>query len=88
MSKDEPETLMICYDNLDAIEDNLELRNFDDVLIAVKENMNAYLFSTQDNFSSNELETPHFVYIATFRKITAVKAGLSHYEEESKKNAG
>lgn len=90
VDKNEPEALMICYDNLDAIEDILELKDFDDVLVAVKENMNKYLLNTSQNYTSSGKPVPHFVLFATFRKITSVKAGTHNLErEESKeKNEG
>lgn len=86
----EPETLVICYDNLDAIEDNLELYQFDDVLIAVKENLNRYLSATQDNYIKADKADPHFIFFATFRKITAVNVGLYEnaglHEKDNKEN--
>ena len=71
---DEPETQIICYDNLDAIENNAELCNFDNILLTIRENMDSYLSKSSVNY--NHREIPHFIFIATFRKITAVKVGL------------
>lgn len=70
----EPETQIICYDNLDAIENNDELCDFDNVLQTVKENMDSFL--SKSNINYIERGQPHFVFIATYRKITAVRVGL------------
>ena len=74
----EPETLIVCYDNLDAIENNDELCEFDNVLGSVRENIDKYLKELPKEIF-NKKAAPHFVYLATFRKITAVRVGL--YEE-------
>lgn len=81
----EPDIQMICYDNLDAIEDILELKDFDDVLVAVKDNMNRYLRNTELNYTSFGKPVPHFAFFATFRKITSVKAGTHTLESKDTK---
>lgn len=78
---EEPETQIICYDNLDAIENNVELSKFDDILLTVKENMDVYLSTSKENYRGTQ-GTPHFVFLATFRKITAVRVGLYSGSEQ------
>lgn len=82
--REEPETQIICYDNLDAIENNTDLCEFDDVLLTVKENVDNYLKETQENYKGKG--TPHFVFMAAFRKITAAKVGLYNKSERSEDN--
>ena len=71
---EEPETQIICYDNLDAIENNAELCDFDNILLTIRENIDFYLSKSSVNY--NRRKKPHFIFIATFRKITAAKVGL------------
>ena len=65
--------LYICYDNLDAIEDASDLKDFDDKLISFVNRMD-YFVQTNGNFFDNIL--PHFVIMATYRKITTILAEL------------
>lgn len=76
---EEPEAQIICYDNLDAIENNEELCIFDNVLLTVKDNIDSYMQQTRENYTQRG--APHFVFIATFRKITAVIVGLHNNSE-------
>lgn len=71
------EKLYICYDNLDAIEDADDLKNFDDKLIASCRFLDDFIIKMQDRNFFEGLSTPHFVIIATYRKITARIANIS-----------
>lgn len=79
------ETLYVCYDNLDAIEDAEDLKSFDDDLAEFSWVIDGFItYLQQENFFS-DLPIPHFVIMATYRKITAVMAKISEtaYKEVS-----
>ena len=80
--------LYICYDNLDAIEDATDLSCFDEVLASFRAFIDSYIFLLQKNGFFNDLPTPHFVVLATYRKITAVVANIAKtaYKEVKKDN--
>lgn len=78
--------LYICYDNLDSIEDSNDLCGFDDSLAKFRSLIDGFIaFLTSHHFFAPK-STPHFVILATYRKITASLAGLSSttYREVSK----
>ena len=71
-------SLYICYDNLDAIEDAADLKDFDNKLVAFRDKFDYFL---ADNSTLFHGEVPHFVILATYRKITSVLANLDTYSE-------
>lgn len=77
--------LYVCYDNLDAIEDAKDLKYFDDELIKFKYCIDDFIALLQNKKFFSGLRTPHFVIIATYRKITAIMANISDsvYKEVS-----
>lgn len=68
--------LYICYDNLDAIENFDELIKFHNTLIALRRNVDKYIEKIDENFVN--LPIPHFVIIATYRKIRC--QGLNQHD--------
>lgn len=68
-------TLYVCYDNLDAIENFDELSIFHNTLIALRRNLDDYIEHTDKNYEN--VLSPHFIMISTYRKIT-----LSRVESE------
>lgn len=75
--------LYVCYDNLDAIEDAFDLANFDDYLISFREYLDNFILKLCDDGFFQDDEMPHFVIIATYRKITASLANLSYMEYQT-----
>ena len=71
------EKLYICYDNLDAIEDAEDLKNFDDVLIGFRGVIDRFIVYLQKGNYFRGVVPPHFNFIATYRKITAVIAKIA-----------
>lgn len=69
--------LYICYDNLDAIEDAEDLINFDNTLVSFRKHIDEFIGLQCEKDFFNNLPTPHFIIIATYRKITANMAGIS-----------
>lgn len=69
--------LYICYDNLDAIEDAEDLIGFDNTLASFRRHIDEFISVQLENHFFNNLPTPHFIIIATYRKITANMAGIS-----------
>ncbi len=63
--------LIICYDNLDAIEDADDLKNFDDVLANFRGLIDEYIIHLQYNDYFSRQPSPCFIIMATYRKITA-----------------
>lgn len=78
--------LYICYDNLDAIEDANDLKDFDDELTDFREKIDGYIRILEEKDFFNGLVAPHFIIMATYRKITANMVGLSNsvYKEVSR----
>lgn len=77
--------LYICYDNLDSIEDAEDLRGFDDNLVKFRGFIDDFIiFVSKKNFFNN-CPIPHFVIMATYRKITASLANIAYasYKEVS-----
>lgn len=74
--------LYICYDNLDAIEDAADLSDFDNKLVDFRDRIDFFINHYYDDFYSFFNQSiPHFVIIATYRKITAELADLNQYSE-------
>lgn len=71
------EKLYICYDNLDAIENAEDLKNFDDNLADFRVLIDSFIIFLQEEEFFCGLPTPHFVIIATYRKITAIMANIA-----------
>ena len=71
--------LYICFDNMDSIDDLDELNLFDKSLISVRHNIDEFLLRIENSHSS--LATPHFIFLAAYRKITASKVDLSRLSE-------
>lgn len=72
------EKLYICYDNLDAIEDAEDLKQFNDSLIRFRELIDSFIISLQYSNYFGRLNKPHFIILATFRKITAIVAQVAN----------
>lgn len=86
--------LYICYDNLDAIEDAEDLNQFDDILSDFRVILDRYLSFLQNNNYFKERAVPHFIMLATYRKITASMVNIAdtvyrevHNDESAKPNA-
>lgn len=77
--KQENDIIYICYDNMDAIENFDELVMFDNTLISIRRNIDCYINKTQHNFGDQFI--PHFVILATYRKITVAKVDLRQHSE-------
>lgn len=75
----EESVLYVCYDNLDAIENFEELTIFDDTLFSMRRNIDIYISETERNYT--DMALPRFVIIATYRKITAARVGLTGHSE-------
>ncbi len=77
--------LYVCYDNLDAIEDAADLKDFDDELVAFSFRIDRFITYLQTKRFFDGLSLPHFIIMATYRKITAVLASISDatYKEVS-----
>lgn len=71
--------LYVCYDNMDAIENFEELRNFDNTLISIRRNIDTYINHTFQNY--NDIPIPRFIILATYRKITAARVELTTHSE-------
>lgn len=71
--------LYVCYDNMDAIENFDELMSFDNTLVSIRRNIDSYIGSIEDCFG--DLPVPHFVILATYRKITVAKVDLKQRSE-------
>lgn len=71
--------LFVCYDNMDSIENFDELNNFDNTLISLRKNIDDYINNTGNNYI--RIPKPHFIIMATYRKITASKVELFSYSE-------
>lgn len=69
--------LYVCYDNLDAIEDADDLKNFDDDLVRFSWFIDYFIILAQRKQFFLKQSNPHFVILATYRKITAVMANIS-----------
>ena len=69
--------LYICYDNLDAIEDADDLKDFDDELIAFSLRIDKFITFLEKKQFFLGLCSPHFIIIATYRKITAIMANIT-----------
>lgn len=85
------EKLYICYDNLDAIENAKDLKNFDEDLVEFRGVIDRYIYLLQADHAFHGLPTPHFVIIATYRKITAIVANIAetaYREVKVDNNAG
>ncbi len=69
--------LFLCYDNLDAIEDAIDLAGFDDIIVLFRNIIDTFINSFMKKYPGY-LGTirPHFVIIATYRKITSVLVEL------------
>lgn len=76
------EHLYICYDNLDAIEDSLDLIGFDDKLAKVRQTIDGFINYINDRNFFKEKAVPHFIILATYRKITASLVGITRKYEE------
>ena len=71
--------LYVCYDNLDAIENSEELKEFANILVSMRKNIDDYINVTFHNY--NGMMLPHFIIISTYRKITAAKVESSIHSE-------
>lgn len=71
--------LYVCYDNLDSIENSEELKEFANILVSMRKNIDDYINVTLQNY--NGMLIPHFVMISTYRKITATKIESSIHSE-------
>lgn len=81
------DNLYICYDNLDAIEDADDLRNFDNILVSFRKEIDQFIKYLRKMNAISNRETPHFVIMATYRKISASLANLSaNYQEVMEDN--
>lgn len=69
--------LYVCYDNLDAIEDATDLKDFDDELVAFSFRIDKFIIFLQTKQFFSNLRLPHFIIMATYRKITAIMANIS-----------
>ena len=76
------EQLYICYDNLDAIEDADDLINFDSIIVDFTRTIDGFIDEIYSKELFNDLPTPHFIILATYRKITANIAELSKIYKE------
>ena len=80
------EKLYICYDNLDAIEDAEDLIRFDDRLIEFRGLIDDFILMLENNDFFRGVAMPHFVIMATYRKITARMAGINPFEYTEVRN--
>lgn len=71
------EKMYVCYDNLDAIEDATDLKGFDDTLVEFSWLIDKFIVILQRQQFFSGLAKPHFVIIATYRKITAILANIA-----------
>ena len=70
--------IYVCYDNLDAIENFDELRSFDNTLASLRHNVDEYISKVSERYG---LFPPHFVFFATYRKITAARVDIPNCSE-------
>lgn len=75
------EKLYICYDNLDAIEDADDLKIFDDIIKYFRGIIDDFITFLQTRNYFSGMSAPHFIIMATYRKITASLAKISKYKE-------
>ncbi len=73
--------MYVCYDNLDSIMNYNLLCGFKDQLITFRNNLNKYILKLNSNirtkkksYGNNVNKIRTFVILATFRKITAIRA--------------
>lgn len=76
----EQRILYVCYDNMDAIENIDDLMKFDRTIISMRRNIDIFI---NDFFTNLEIESPRFVILATYRKITASKLKSSYRAERA-----
>lgn len=69
--------LYICYDNLDSIEDADDLMSFDDNLASFRSVLDSFINYLEKESYFENMVTPHFVILATYRKITASLANIA-----------
>ncbi len=69
--------LYICYDNLDAIEDAEDLNSFDDNLNKFRSILDNFISMLKNDDYFLGIPKPHFIMIATYRKITASMADIA-----------
>lgn len=83
--------LYICYDNLDAIEDASDLKIFDDNLATFRRFLDGFIVYICNTSLFEDSIMPHFIIMATYRKITASLADIEstvYKEVEIDKSTG
>lgn len=68
--------IYICFDNLDSIENCDELTSFDDGLKLFRHNVDNFLYAIYRELRIGGTR-PAFIYLATYRKITAARANAN-----------
>lgn len=71
--------IYMCYDNLDAIENFDELSTFHETLISLRRNLDRYIEYTSRNYE--QVLSPHFIIISTYRKITLSRVESAIFSE-------